>query len=82
MSPKPIPRPMANAREQTDRTGRPERRSGADRRRVDKGPPGGRERRRLVEPRLPDVAEIEMSPSEWDALSKSLPPPARATKKS
>jgi hypothetical protein len=60
-----------------------ERRSGADRRRVDKGPPGGRERRRLVEPRRPEVEELEMSESEWAQLSAELPsPPAPAVKKS
>ncbi len=59
----------------------PERRSGADRRRVDKGPPGGRERRRLVEPRRPQVEELEMSESEWAQLSAELPPPAPAVKK-
>lgn len=45
-----------------------ERRSGRDRRQVDKGPPGGRERRVSVEPRKPEVVEREVSPSEWDAL--------------
>jgi hypothetical protein len=52
-----------------------DRRSGADRRRVDKGPPGGRERRRLVEPRRPEVAELDMSESEWASLAAELPPP-------
>jgi hypothetical protein len=75
MTTKPAPRPMATAPDTDKAAGRAERRSGVDRRRVDKGPPGGRERRRHVEARLPDVAEIEMSPSEWDALARSLPPP-------
>jgi hypothetical protein len=52
-----------------------ERRSGADRRRVDKGPPSGGERRRLVEPRRPEVEELEMSLSEWAQLNAELPPP-------
>jgi hypothetical protein len=61
---------MAQARNKVDPHGKPERRSGQDRRRVDKGPPGGHERRRSVEPRRPEVEEIDMSPSEWDALSQ------------
>lgn len=52
-----------------------ERRSGQDRRRAESsGPPGGRERRRNVEPRKPDVAELDLSPSQWDALNE-LPLP-------
>lgn len=58
-----------------------DRRSGVDRRRVDKGPPGARERRRLVEPRRPEVAELEMSEAEWAQLSAELPPPRPAVKK-
>ena len=54
----------------------PDRRSGAHRRRVDKGPPGGRERRRRGAPRRPAVAEIEMSESEWASLAAELPPPS------
>lgn len=54
----------------------PERRSGQDRRRLEEGPPGSHDRRRLVEPRRPDVEEIEMSPSEWDALNQGLGAPA------
>lgn len=45
------------------------RRSGADRRRVDSGPPGKHDRRRSMEPRKPEVIELEMSNSEWSALS-------------
>jgi hypothetical protein len=46
-----------------------DRRSGADRRIADKGPTSGRpERRRSVEPRMPEVVEIEMSISQWSAL--------------
>lgn len=54
-----------------------ERRSGRDRRQVDKGPPNGRERRLGMEPRKPEVVELEMTTSEWAALSE-LPsePPA------
>jgi hypothetical protein len=57
-----------------------ERRSGVDRRKVDKGPPGGRERRLGMEPRKPEVVEIEMSSSEWAALSElpdDTPPSGR-----
>jgi len=61
---------MAQARNKVDPNHKPERRAGADRRRVDKGPPGSHERRRNVEPRRPEVEEIDMSPSEWDALSQ------------
>lgn len=64
------------------RADRTERRSGADRRRVDKGPPGGHERRRIIEPRRPEVAELEMSESEWAQLSAELPPPLPVVKKS
>jgi hypothetical protein len=53
-----------------------ERRSGQDRRRVEQGPPGLRDRRRQVEPRRPDVAEIELSADEWEALHQALVPPA------
>ena len=55
-----------------------ERRSGRDRRQVDKGPPTGRERRLGMEPRKPEVVEIEMTNSEWAALSElpvEPPPP-------
>ena len=67
------PRPTAQAT-------RPDRRSGADRRKEDKGPPkGGRERRISVEPRKPEVQEVEISPSDWASLTDLLPPkpPAR-----
>jgi hypothetical protein len=50
-----------------------ERRSGQDRRRRDAAPPGGWERRRNVEPRKPDVVELEISPSQWDALQSEFP---------
>ncbi len=52
-----------------------DRRSGADRRRTDASLPEKHDRRRGLEPRKPEVVEIEMSPSEWAALS-DLPPPA------
>lgn len=49
------------------------RRSGADRRKVDKSPPGGRDRRVNLEPRQPDVVERELTPSEWAALQEQMP---------
>jgi len=42
-----------------------DRRSGEDRRRVDSGLPRKYDRRRGVEPRKPEVVEIEMSDSEF-----------------
>lgn len=54
-----------------------ERRSGTDRRRADKGPPGRVDRRRVVEPRKPEVAELDVSDSEWGALTEqAFPDPA------
>jgi hypothetical protein len=44
------------------------RRSGKDRRQVDEGPPTRVERRKTPEPRQPDVAEIELTESQWGAL--------------
>jgi len=61
----------------TDRKARAgDRRSGVDRRKVDVGPPGKVDRRRGLEPRKPDVIEINMSASEWGALSKDPAPPS------
>jgi hypothetical protein len=48
-----------------------------DRRKVDKGPPGGRERRVSLEPRKPDVIERELTPSEWATLQEQLPTPKK-----
>jgi hypothetical protein len=63
-----------------------ERRSGQDRRRREATPPGGWERRRNVEPRKPEVIELEISPSQWDALQSEFPPagattPSRSTRR-
>jgi len=41
-------------------------------------PPGGWERRRNVEPRKPEVTELEISPSQWDALQGEVQPAAAA----
>ena len=46
-----------------------ERRSGEDRRKLDQGPPGKHERRRSMEPRKPEVVELDMTDSEWAALN-------------
>jgi hypothetical protein len=55
-----------------------ERRSGKDRRQGDKGPPGRVDRRRVVEPRKPEVAELNLSDSEWGALTDAaFTPPAK-----
>jgi hypothetical protein len=53
-----------------------DRRSGRDRRQKDAGLPNGRERRRNVEARRPDVAEIEMTPSQWARLHAETQPSA------
>jgi hypothetical protein len=52
----------------------PERRSGRDRRKKDLGLPAGWERRRGVEPRRPEVVELEFTPSQWDAVSDEAAP--------
>lgn len=45
-----------------------ERRSGRDRRQREDTPPRGWDRRRGVEPRRPEVVELDLTPSQWDAL--------------
>ncbi|MGK2900973.1 MAG: hypothetical protein ACSLE9_20175 [Burkholderiaceae bacterium] len=55
----------------------PERRSGEDRRRLDGRPPGKHERRRGLEPRGPEVVELEMSSSEWMTLSDAPDAPPK-----
>jgi hypothetical protein len=55
-----------------------DRRSGIDRRKADQGPPKGkRERRISVEPRKPDVQEVDLSPSDWAAFEATVPPATR-----
>jgi hypothetical protein len=54
-----------------------DRRSGLDRRVEDKGPPGKSDRRRLIEARKPEVVELELSDSDWAALTQS---PSSSTK--
>lgn len=51
-----------------------DRRSGVDRRQKDLGPPRGIERRKGIEPRKPEVTEIEITPSEWGRLQEALEP--------
>ncbi|MES2959670.1 MAG: hypothetical protein V4792_15880 [Pseudomonadota bacterium] len=51
------------------KSGDGDRRSGADRRKLDVVTPGKPERRRNVESRKPEVVELEMSNSEWGALA-------------
>ena len=59
-----------------------DRRAGTDRRHVDVPLPAGkRDRRRALEARKPDVVEIDMSQSEWAALS-DVPAPTVAPKPS
>jgi hypothetical protein len=54
-----------------------DRRSGLDRRVADKGPPGKSDRRRLIEARKPEVRELELSDSDWAALTQSPPAPPK-----
>ena len=50
-----------------------DRRSGVDRRKVDVGPPPGRrERRRGIEPRQPEVQELQLTESQWGALDQDF----------
>jgi hypothetical protein len=56
-----------------------ERRSGADRRLVDGKPPGKHERRRGLESRQPEVVELEMSNTDWVALTQEDEPPFAPT---
>ncbi|WP_082549244.1 hypothetical protein [Rhizobacter sp. Root404] len=53
-----------------------DRRAGVDRRRADGPPPGKHERRRGIESRKPEVIELDMSNSEWAALSDGATAPA------
>lgn len=51
-----------------------DRRSGIDRRQVQNEPPASYERRRTIEPRQPEVVEIELSPEELIALGFDTTP--------
>lgn len=50
-----------------------ERRSGRDRRQEDLGPPSA-DRRRGIEPRKPEVNEVDISDSEWNRLQEAVRP--------
>lgn len=54
-----------------------DRRSGDDRRSVEGKPPSKHERRRSLESRQPEVVELDMSNSEWAALSERPPQPSK-----
>lgn len=45
-----------------------ERRAGHDRRQHNEPPPAGHERRTGLEPRQPEVQELELTPSQWSRL--------------
>lgn len=45
-----------------------DRRTGKDRRQEEQGPPSGYERRRSVEPRKPEVTELDLSEDELRQL--------------
>jgi len=53
-----------------------ERRSGNDRRQREALPPTDWERRRSLEPRKPEVFDLEVTPSQWDALQQEAFPEA------
>lgn len=65
---------MVNRPSPPARPADPNRRTGSDRRKVDKVPPGGRERRVSLEPRKPEVIERELTPSEWATLQELAKP--------
>ncbi|MDY0105245.1 MAG: hypothetical protein RBS27_01125 [Giesbergeria sp.] len=62
-----------------DRRSMPDRRSGKDRRQQEAGPPSSYERRRAIEARQPEVAELDLSPEELEALG-FIHPPGNATR--
>jgi len=64
--------PVSSAKKPPANPSASDRRSGADRRKADKGPPTGRDRRIGMEPRKPEISEVEISPSEWAALEEEL----------
>ena len=53
-----------------------DRRSGAERRQQDAAPAASYERRNTVEPRQPEVAELELTPEEMQAMGFKPPPEA------
>ena len=66
---KPKPDPASASPPKSDR------RSGADRRQADQGPPKGmRDRRTSLEPRKPEVQELDLTASDWAALDTPTAP--------
>ena len=57
-----------------DRRNVSDRRSGRDRRQAEAGPPTPYERRRTIEPRQPEVDELDLSPEELLALGFTRAP--------
>ncbi|MET0518076.1 MAG: hypothetical protein ABW005_04470 [Burkholderiaceae bacterium] len=53
----------------------PERRSGKERRVAPPNTPVAVERRRGIEPRRPEIVELDMSPSEWGSLQDAFKKP-------
>jgi len=54
-----------------------DRRSGVDRRKIDAELVGRRDRRRGLESRKPEVAELDMSDSDWSALVQAATVPGK-----
>lgn len=57
-----------------DRRTMHDRRQGKDRRQAEAGPPTPYERRRTIEARQPEVAELDLSPEELEALGFTRAP--------
>ena len=62
-----------------DRRSPSDRRSGQDRRQDEAGPPSSYERRRAIEARQPEVAELDLSHDELEALGFT-PAPGKAAR--
>jgi len=56
-----------------------DRRSGTDRRKIDMPRPGLLDRRRALDSRKPEVTELEMTNSEWTALSEQPQAPTQSS---
>ena len=54
-----------------------DRRTGRDRRQKDAEPPKGIERRRGIEPRKPEVSELQISESDWGRLEAAVTLPVK-----
>jgi hypothetical protein len=66
--------PMVQRNSNTGGKPQVDRRTGHDRRQADQGLPRGRERRVGIEPRKPEVVELQITPSDWVALRDAMPP--------